>query len=79
MTIRHILLGAQGERKPVRLVAQADDRVMTSYEGERHERSTRRARARTGQYAGIVGKGRNGHAGLVSAWYARYESFLTAP
>jgi hypothetical protein len=33
----------------------------------------------TGQYAGIVGKGRNGHAGLGSPWYARYEGFLTAP
>jgi hypothetical protein len=32
----------------------------------------------TGQYAGIVGKGRNGHAGLGSQWYARYEGFLTA-
>jgi hypothetical protein len=25
----------------------------------------------TGQYAGIVGKGRGGHAGLGSVWYAR--------
>jgi hypothetical protein len=33
----------------------------------------------TGQYAGIVGKGRDGHAGLGSPWYARYEGFLTAP
>jgi hypothetical protein len=33
----------------------------------------------TGQYAGIVGKGRNGHAGLGSVWYARYEGFLTHP
>jgi hypothetical protein len=33
----------------------------------------------TGQYAGIVGKGRNGHAGLGSPWYARYEGFLTLP
>jgi hypothetical protein len=33
----------------------------------------------TGQYAGIVGKGRNGHAGLGSPWYARYEGFLTVP
>jgi hypothetical protein len=32
----------------------------------------------TGQYAGIVGKGRNGHIGLGSPWYARYEGFLTA-
>ena len=31
----------------------------------------------TGQYAGIVGKGRGGHAGLGSPWYARYEGFLT--
>ena len=30
----------------------------------------------TGQYAAVVGKGRNGHAGLGSAWYARYEGFL---
>ena len=27
----------------------------------------------TGQYAGIAGKGRNGHIGLGSPWYARYE------
>jgi hypothetical protein len=33
----------------------------------------------TGQYAGIVGKGRNGHAGLGSPWYARYEGVLTVP
>ena len=33
----------------------------------------------TGQYAGIVGKGRNGHAGLGSPWYARYEGFLSLP
>ena len=32
----------------------------------------------TGQYAGIVGKGRNGHVGLGSPWYARYEGVLTA-
>ena len=32
----------------------------------------------TGQYAGIVGKGRSGHAGLGSPWYARYEGFLTS-
>jgi hypothetical protein len=32
----------------------------------------------TGQYAGIVGKGRGGHAGLGCPWYARYEGFLTA-
>jgi hypothetical protein len=30
----------------------------------------------TGQYAGIVGKGRGGHAGLGCPWYARYEGFL---
>jgi hypothetical protein len=33
----------------------------------------------TGQYAGVVGKGRGGHAGLGCPWYARYEGFLTAP
>ncbi len=33
----------------------------------------------TGQYAGIVGKGRGGHAGLGCPWYARYEGFLTLP
>jgi hypothetical protein len=33
----------------------------------------------TGQYAGIVGKGRQGHAGLGSPWYARYEGLLTHP
>jgi hypothetical protein len=33
----------------------------------------------TGRYAGIVGKGRNGHAGLGCPWYARYEGFLTLP
>ena len=33
----------------------------------------------TGQYAGIVGKGRLGHIGLGSPWYARYEGFLTLP
>ena len=33
----------------------------------------------TGQYAGIVGKGRNGHAGLGCPWYARYEGLLTLP
>jgi hypothetical protein len=33
----------------------------------------------TGQYAGIVGKGRDGHAGLGNPWYARYEGFLTRP
>ena len=33
----------------------------------------------TGQYAGIVGKGRNGHVGLGSPWYARYEDFLSSP
>ena len=33
----------------------------------------------TGQYAGIVGKGRGGHAGLGNPrWYARYEGFLTS-
>jgi hypothetical protein len=33
----------------------------------------------TGQYAGIVGKGRDGHAGLGCPWYARYEGFLSSP
>ena len=33
----------------------------------------------TGQYAGIVGKGRGGHIGLGSPWYARYEGFLNSP
>lgn len=34
----------------------------------------------TGQYAGIVGKGRGGHAGLGNPrWYARYEGFLNSP
>jgi hypothetical protein len=34
----------------------------------------------TGQYAGIVGKGGNGHAGLGNPrWYARYEGILTSP
>lgn len=33
----------------------------------------------TGQYAGIVGKGRNAHVGFGSPWYARYEGFLTSP
>jgi hypothetical protein len=32
----------------------------------------------TGQYAGVVGKGRNAHVGLGSPWYARYEGLLTA-
>ena len=31
----------------------------------------------TGQYSGIVGKGRGGHLGLGNPWYARYEGFLT--
>jgi hypothetical protein len=39
---------------------------------------SRRTRG-TGQYAGIVGKGRDGHAGLGNPWYARYEGFLTRP
>jgi hypothetical protein len=33
----------------------------------------------TGQYAGIVGKGRGGHAGLGCPWYARYEGLLRLP
>ena len=32
----------------------------------------------TGQYAGIAGKGRFGHIGLGSPWYARYEGFLNS-
>ena len=32
----------------------------------------------TGQYGGIVGKGRGGQLGLGSPWYARFEGFLTA-
>ena len=32
----------------------------------------------TGQYGGIVGKGRGGQIGLGSPWYARFEGFLTA-
>ena len=33
----------------------------------------------TGQYGGIVGKGRGGQIGLGSPWYARFEGFLTSP
>jgi hypothetical protein len=33
----------------------------------------------TGQYAGVVGKGRDGHAGLGCPWYARYEGLPTLP
>jgi hypothetical protein len=33
----------------------------------------------TGQYAGLGGGGRSGHAGLGSPWYARYEGVLTSP
>ena len=33
----------------------------------------------TGQYGGIVGKGRGGQIGLGSPWYARFEGFLTRP
>jgi hypothetical protein len=33
----------------------------------------------TGQYAGIAGKGRNGHLGLGCPWYARYEGLLSSP
>ena len=33
----------------------------------------------TGQYGGIVGKGRGGQIGLGSPWYARFEGFLTLP
>jgi hypothetical protein len=31
----------------------------------------------TGQYAGITGGGRSGHAGLGPKWTSRYEGFLT--
>jgi hypothetical protein len=33
----------------------------------------------TGQYAGITGSGRSGHAGFGSPWLARQEGFLTSP
>jgi hypothetical protein len=33
----------------------------------------------TGEYAGIIGTGGSGHAGLGSPWYARFEGFLTLP
>ena len=33
----------------------------------------------TGQYAGVVGKGRNAHVGLGNPWYARYEGLLSSP
>ena len=33
----------------------------------------------TGQYAGIVGKGRDSHIGLGSPWYARYEGLFSSP
>jgi hypothetical protein len=33
----------------------------------------------TGQYAGITGGGRSGHAGLGPRWLARYEGFLMVP
>src|SRR5262245_52959746 len=33
----------------------------------------------TGQYAGMVGKGRDAHIGLGSPWFARYEGFLKRP
>ena len=33
----------------------------------------------TGDYAGVTGSGRSGHAGLGNVWNARYEGFLTTP
>src|SRR5262245_17322962 len=33
----------------------------------------------TGEYAGITGGGRSGHAGLGRRWFARYEGFVTLP
>ena len=33
----------------------------------------------TGQYGGIVGKGRGAQIGLGSPWYARFEGFLNSP
>ena len=33
----------------------------------------------TGQYAGVTGGGRSGHAGFGSPWLARHEGFLTTP
>lgn len=33
----------------------------------------------TGQYAGIVGKGRGAQIGLGSPWYARFEGILNSP
>ncbi len=33
----------------------------------------------TGQYAGVVGKGRGAHIGLGCPWYARYEGVLNSP
>ena len=32
-----------------------------------------------GEYAGVRGGGRTGHAGLGARWYARQEGFLTSP
>jgi hypothetical protein len=32
----------------------------------------------TGEYAGVMGRGRSGHAGLGQPWNARYEGFLTS-
>jgi hypothetical protein len=33
----------------------------------------------TGQYAGVTGSGRSGHAGLGRPWLARHQGFLTTP
>jgi hypothetical protein len=33
----------------------------------------------TGQYAGIVGKGRSAHVGRGTPWYARFEGLLSVP